>query len=79
MGNIILFYQIVIVILLVVGFLMGLSLRNYYRELGIMIQVIEGIDKERIRLQEKYEGGSSAVVFNKYDVNENEGEDYVGK
>ncbi len=75
MGNIILFYQIVIVILLVVGFLMGLSLRNYYRELGIMMQVIEGIDKERIRLQEKYEGGgSSEVVFHKY-----EGEDYVGK
>lgn len=63
MSNIILFYQIVIVILLVVGFLMGLSLRNYYRELGIMMQVIEGIDKERIRLQEKYEGGSSEVVF----------------
>ena len=74
MSNIILFYQIVIVILLVVGFLMGLSLRNYYRELGIMMQVIEGIDKERIRLQEKYEGGSSEVVFYKY-----EGEDYVGK
>ena len=53
MSNIILFYQIVIVILLVVGFLMGLSLRNYYRELGIMMQVIEGIDKERIRLQRK--------------------------
>ena len=72
MSNIILFYQIVIVILLVVGFLMGL--RNYYRELGIMMQVIEGIDKERIRLQEKYEGGSSEVVFHKY-----EGEDYVEK
>lgn len=74
MSNVILFYQIVIVILLVVGFLMGLSLRNYYRELGIMMQVIEGIDKERIRLQEKYEGGSSEVGFHKY-----EGEDYVGK
>lgn len=53
---------------------MSLSLRDYYRELGIMMQVIEGIDKERIRLQEKYEGGSSEVVFHKY-----EGEDYVGK
>lgn len=30
MSNIILFYQIVIVILLVVGFLMGLSLRDYF-------------------------------------------------
>lgn len=74
MSNIILLYQIVIVILLVVGFLMSLSLRDYYRELGIMMQVIEGIDKERIRLQEKYEGGSSEVVFYKY-----EEEDYVGK
>lgn len=74
MSNIVLFYQIVIVILLVVGFLMGLSLRNYYRELSIMMQVIEGIDKERVRLQEKYEGGSSEVVFHKY-----EGEDYVEK
>lgn len=74
MSNIVLFYQIVIVILLVVGFLMGLSLRNYYRELGIMMQVIEGIDKERVRLQEKYEGDSSEVAFHKY-----EGEDYVGK
>ena len=55
MSNIILFYQIVIVILLVVGFLMGLSLRNYYRELGIMMQVIEGIDKVLIAKLFEYE------------------------
>lgn len=65
MNTMITYYQIAILVLLVVGFMMSLTIRQYYKQYITAIRVVKVIDIERRNLQLKYEGRSTLMNFQK--------------
>lgn len=65
MNTMITYYQITILVLLIVGFIMSLTIRQYYKQYITAIRVVKAIDIERQNLQLKYEGKSTLMNFQK--------------
>lgn len=65
MSNVVTYYQAAVTLLLLIGFIMSLIIRQYYRQYVTAMRVIVAIDQERKNLQERYEGRLTLMDFEK--------------
>lgn len=65
MNNVVTYYQAAVTLLLLIGLIMSLMIKQYYHQYVTAVRIIVAIDKERQNLQKKYEGRSTLMNFEK--------------